>query len=252
MYQKADALNISKDIINVADEYNNSALYWAITNGKIEAAQFIIEMGANVNTATNELGKRFEGDTPLISASGYGYLSIVNEMIEHGAKIDVRRKDGAHAAFMAAQKGHLEILQLLVNEDPSVAHLKGFEGKTCLYAAALGGHLNIVKYLASLPDIDVNCEDEYGEVPILAAAVRGHLDVLKYLTSLPLINLNKQDIHGYTPLMHAVYENCTESVLFLLQNGADSSIKDNYGKNALYWALLKNNANVIDILEKFS
>ena len=66
---------------------------------------------------------------PLIAASGGGYLSIVNALIKNGAKVNTTRKDGAHAAFMAAQKGHLEILQLLVEKDPSVAYLKGFEGR---------------------------------------------------------------------------------------------------------------------------
>ena len=251
MYRKAETLNITNDIINVVDEYDNSALYWAITNENRKAAQYIIDKGANVNTATNQFGFGFEGDTPLIAASGGGYLSIVNALIKNGAKVNATRKDGAHAAFMAAQKGHLEILQLLVDKDPSVAYLKGFEGRSALYAAALAGHLNIIKYLTSLKDTDMNSEHDNGEVPIVAA-IKGHLDILKYLISFPQTNLDVQDINGYTPLIHAVRENRTEVVQFLLEKGADASIKDNFGRNALYWALSRNDTNLIEMLERYS
>ena len=251
MYRKAETLNITNDIINVVDEYDNSALYWAITNGNSRSAQYIIDRGANVNTATNRFGFAFEGDTPLIVASGSRDLSIVNALIKNGAKVNVTRNDGAHAAFMAAQKGHLEILQLLVDKDPSVAYLKGFRGRSALYAAALAGHLNIIKYLTSLQDTDMNSEDDNGQVPIVAA-IKENLDILKYLISFPQTNLDVKDINGYTPLIHAVRENRTEVVQFLLQKGADASIKDNFGRNALYWALSRNDMNVIKMLEQYS
>ena len=62
--------------------------------------------------------------------------SIVKELLENCAKVDAQQKDGTHATFIAAQNGHLEALQLLLQKDPNVADLKGEGGRTPLVAAA--------------------------------------------------------------------------------------------------------------------
>ena len=54
IYQNSKSLDIVDDVINVQDENGSSALYWSIVYKNIEAAKFIIQVGANVNTATNE------------------------------------------------------------------------------------------------------------------------------------------------------------------------------------------------------
>ena len=54
------------------------------------------------------------GSTPLILASSDGYLSTVKMLMEKGAKIDAANIHGKHAAFLAAQNDHLDVLKLLI------------------------------------------------------------------------------------------------------------------------------------------
>ena len=79
-------------------------------------------------------------------------------------------------------------------------------------------------------------------------ASNGNLDVVKFFTSLQETNIDSQDDKGATPLILAASNNHPKVVEFLLQKGADASIKDNSGKNALDWATSKDYANVVNVL----
>ena len=228
LYEKAEALNITNQVINVQDELGRSALHWAIRQKHIEIAKYIIQVGADVNTATNQYDVGFEGETPLIQASFRGYLSTVKLLIENGANIEARRKSGDHAASAAAENGNFEVLKFIIQKDPNVTELKGYQGQT----------------------------------PLIAAAITGNLVIVKYLISLPQTNIDSQDDYGHTSLMYAAYLNYLEIVMLLIENGADRSIKVifiehiskllyyGYGKTALRFAELANNVDVIELLKE--
>ena len=228
LYEKAEALNITNQVINVQDELGHSALHWAIRQKHIEIAKYIIQVGADVNTATNQYNVGFEGDTPLMTASFRGYLSTVKLLIENGAKIEARRKNGGHAAQMAAENGNLEILKLIIQKSQNVTELKGYHGQNLLAVAANTGQLMIVKYLLSLPQTNIDNQDDY----------------------------------GHTALMVAAYRNYQEIVMLLIENGADRSLKTIlikqiskllyyvFGNTALRYAELANNEDVIELLKE--
>ena len=147
-----------------------------------------------------------------------GYLSLVNRLLERGAKVNATSKDGTHALYLAAQNGHLDIVKILSIKDPNVADLRGFLGRT----------------------------------PLTAAAQNGHLSIVTYLTSLTLTNIDSQDNDGNTPLTWAAYNNHTKIVEHLLEKGANASIKDNDGNTALYWVTQLGNINIVKLLvEKY-
>ena len=136
--------------------------------------------------------------------------------IEEGKKINLKREDGTHAAFLAARGGYLDPLKLLIQKDPSVADLNGFNGITPLGAASSNGHLMTVKYLISLPHINIDSQDDLGVTPLIWATFDGHLHVVEYL----------------------------------LQNHANKSIKDNFGNTAMDYAAAKNNTELINLLKQ--
>jgi ankyrin repeat protein len=56
---------------------------------------------------------------------------------------------GATAAYLAAQQGHLEVVEYLVEEGGASVKLLAYDGMSCLHAAAQGGHTDIVKWLVT-------------------------------------------------------------------------------------------------------
>ena len=214
LYQTAFALNITFEVINIQNKLGYSALAVSIIIGNIETAEYIIDLGADVNAATSHKDTGFAGNTPLIQAAGLGYLSLINKLIERGAKVDATSEDGIHALYQAAQNGHLEIVKILATKDQNVVDLRGYLGRT----------------------------------PLTVAAQFGHLSIVNYLTSLPQTNIDSQDNDRNTPLILGAYNNQTNVVENLLEKGANASLKDNTGNTALYWTAQLGYINIVKLI----
>ena len=314
IYHTPKSQRTANEVINAQDKEGYSALHWSIINNKIEASEYIIQIGANVNTATNEKDK-LEGDTPLISASFKGLIPIVKKLVKNGAKIYAKRKNGFHATQAAAHEGHLEVVKFLIQDEPQVVYLRGSHGRTPLIVAASKGHLNIVNYLISQRYVNIDGQDIDGDSPLMAAsfnnhtevvkflvhkganielkkkggahaaylaaqegnleilkildhnapfvidlkdligrtplqraARNGHLNVVKYLISHPQVDIDSQDDNGFSPLIEASINNHTKVVKYLVQKGANIKLKVKSGAHAAYIAAQKGHLNILTIL----
>jgi len=80
------------------------------------------------------------GWTPLMYASHYGYYTIVEKLVEAGAKIDFPHPiTGKTALMMAAGNGHTRCLEKLVSSDANLRQ-KDFKGNTAADYAHMHGH----------------------------------------------------------------------------------------------------------------
>ena len=211
--KRAVQWGMNEEILNAQDEHGTSALQWAIRYRKEEVAIYLISNHAQVNTATNSKDGEFEGSTPLISASFRGMTGVVKQLLIRGGMITAIRKNKSDAAFLAAQEGHLEILQTLVSKDSTVADRHGLQGRTPLAAAAWHGQVEVMKYLLEECGARVDAQDEFND----------------------------------TPLTLASESNKPQAVRYLLEMGADSTIKGEGRKTALEIALHEKNEEVIRI-----
>ena len=85
----------------------------------------------------------------------------------------------------------------------------------------------------------------------LAIAIsKGEIETVKNLIESGT-KVNKK-LNGLTPLMYAARYNKVEIINYLLQKGADSSIKDSQGFTALQYAELSNAYDAIAILKSSS
>ena len=60
------------------------------------------------------------GDTPLIAASSYGYIGIVECLVDYGADLDIQNRYGNTALIGAIQNGHIDIAKYLVKKGADV------------------------------------------------------------------------------------------------------------------------------------
>jgi serine/threonine-protein phosphatase 6 regulatory ankyrin repeat subunit B len=140
-------------------DYNSHGwgpLHHAAHNGHYEAVKLL----ANANPNDINHPTFYGGHTPLHEAA-YGegiedgdrkskedYIKIVNFLIEKGAKVNAKDKDGSTPLYSAARQGHLDIVKILVENKAEVVEEAGAGiGITPLYAAVLYGHPEIVEFL---------------------------------------------------------------------------------------------------------
>jgi ankyrin repeat protein len=91
-----------------------NALHWAAEYDAIDAVDFLISKGLDIN------GTGLEGKTPLIYAAEKGHLAIVKLLLAKGAEIHERSRNGESALMWASSKGQHEVVDYLLNEGASV------------------------------------------------------------------------------------------------------------------------------------
>jgi len=90
---------------------------------------------------------------------------------------------------------------------------------TALHMACDRGHLQLVQVLLAHPAIDVNLQSSSGSTPLLFACVNGQFEVVKLLLRDGRAKMNVPDSQGRTPLWHATSNDHLKIVQLLLLVG---------------------------------
>ncbi|KAI9483523.1 MAG: ankyrin repeat-containing domain protein [Benjaminiella poitrasii] len=99
-------------------------------------------------------------------------------------------------------------------------------GLTCLHFAASRGHLNIVQCLVEEYSINVDSTDKEGETALLKAAYHGHYHVIEYLLD-HHANIHQKDKDGWTALHNACSKGYFRIVRLLVERKAKVDVKIN-------------------------
>lgn len=158
-------------------------------------------------------------------------------------RLAVQDKIGLAALLWAASKGHEPLVRLVLEQGARVDERDG-EGHTALHRAASEGHENIVRLLLEKgADLYARTNDES---TVLHWAVSSRSDTVARLVLMSGLRaeINFQsfegadDSHLYrgTALHWAAIGGYEAMAKILLEEGADTSLRDNTGKTALIWA----------------
>jgi ankyrin repeat protein len=131
----------------------------------------------------------------------------------------ISEKNHFNVFLWACQKGHLEIVKLLIDMPGfNSLNMQDTNGTTPFHNACQFGHIEIVKLLISTPGFNsLNTQCNYGQTAFLHACVRGHLEIVKVLISVPGFNsLNTSNNFRLTPFHYACFYNYLDIVTILL------------------------------------
>lgn len=197
--------------VNVDVSMGDTPLVYAIEQGKYNAFQKLLELGADVNKVVPKRGYTdfAENNTPLmIAATQEDPQYTVDLIIDKGANVNARNALGRTALMIAYHKdGVEESIQALLDAGADI-EIQDNKGQTVLYYA--------IERVASYDSI-------------------GWLELLFEDGRTP--NVNVRDKRLDTPLMFAVIMNRLDAVEFLLTKGADLEIPDQDERTPLFYAL---------------
>jgi len=110
----------------------SSAFFEALDFHLTPEVQALLIAGSDPNARREDL-------TPLMLASMAGHLDLVEMLLEAGARVDARTREGATALIGACQHDQLQVVKALVRAQADLqAALKG-SGTTALYWACFSG-----------------------------------------------------------------------------------------------------------------
>ena len=115
----------------------------------------------------------------------------------------------------------------------------------------LNGNYNASLMLSLINDgANVNSQDPTGRSPIHQAAINNDLATIKRLLEKHHADIEAKDNSGYTPLMLAACYGDIAIVNYLIEHGADKTIKDTDGEDALYKATNRGRTDIVRLLKK--
>ncbi|MDA9573632.1 ankyrin repeat domain-containing protein [Rickettsiales bacterium] len=101
-------------------------------------------------------------------------------------------------------------------------------GETPLAIAAISGHLNIVELLLEQEGIDVNADNDNGDTPLHCAAMNGRLEVVELLLKQKGINVNAANKDGFIPQIIAAQNSYVEVARLLGNNVISRNNSNNF------------------------
>jgi ankyrin repeat protein len=230
----------------------STALHWAIHWEAADAVDMLLAAGADPQAKTRL------GVTPLFMAAEIGSPSLVSRLLAAGADVNMAALSNGEMPLMAAARsGSIETVKILLDAKATVDARDTLRGTTALAWAAEQNHVDIVKLLLAR-GADPKAASKVatpaaggrggGANADPRAAATGGLTALMVATRerardsmVALLdggaNVNQEAGNGTTALVIALQNGDAETAKLLLQRGADPNIVNAKGWGPLFLAV---------------
>ena len=238
----------SEDIERLSGE-----LLKCVRNDQLVRAKLLVKnLGREVRAAVSR-GTNEDGCSPLFIAAHLGRISFVNFLldeccadIEQRGTYEVAEDRSRHQVtplWCAAVADKLEVVRTLIRHAAEVNALSDTQS-TPVRSACYMTNIDVVR-----------CLVENG-ADIHRPNVNGGTCLINSVQSVPLCqflieqgaSVNAVDNSGNLSLHYAIREGRFDAVVLLLKHGSDTSIRNDFGDDALQTAALRGHANILEYL----
>jgi serine/threonine-protein phosphatase 6 regulatory ankyrin repeat subunit B len=211
----------------------------------LDLLQLFIDHGADVNV------QKKDGETALIRAVNPCVSkseSMVKTLLQNSAKISLKNKKGEKAFDFAVYNNCRKAIRLLLEYGEDV-NQNDKNGATYLMKASLNERVPIVKTLLK-NGANVSLKGaKWNDTALHFGCIGGSLEVVDLLIKHGA-KIDTRNKRGVTPLMYASAKGHVKIVERLLGKGADVNVKLNNGVTALKIAQKRKHHEVEEILKR--
>uniref|UniRef100_A0A3P9PLV9 Ankyrin repeat and SOCS box containing 3 n=1 Tax=Poecilia reticulata TaxID=8081 RepID=A0A3P9PLV9_POERE len=165
-----------------------------------------------------------EGESACYLAAQRGHLAVVRLLLKTHADLNQLTNDLSCPLYAAVDNGHTEVVKLLVRKRAQVNRVHTASCWTCLHQAFSfppQAHSDIVRILVDVCNLEAH--DDHRISPLFLAAQYGQKECLELLINAGA-TVNTQAADLATPLLIASQEGHQSCVDLLLDHGADPNI----------------------------
>jgi ankyrin repeat protein len=247
--------------VQVQDKQQNNVLHLAAETCSNSILQMILEK----TKARMVNSYNLKEVTPLIIAVQQNFVEAVEAFLKlPDVNVEVATKtDHYTPVSIAAQKGFLEILKLLMAAKANLNDESAYE-ETPIILALQNGHVEcalellsgeVTMYYSQYYYYLLYCRhvvDENGNSPLFLAASKGYCEVIEKLIALHRANaqtsdrefLSEQNGLFQTPLLIAVKNNQYQAAKLLVDAGATIDTCDANNDSCFHWCVVNGNTGI--------
>ncbi|TGO81886.1 hypothetical protein BPOR_0983g00010 [Botrytis porri] len=190
-------------------------IQWAAGFSKPSIINLLLEYGAKVDEKIPMIG-----GTALHLASRYGSKNNIDVLLSQKLDINQKDLDGRTPLHLASLYDREENVEYLLDTGADYSQLDNYNNMAIHYAASFG-ELEILKNLYRRGSLRyINESNFYHNAPLHLASIYGHVNAVKWLVGKGAA-INQPGIRGDTPLHLATARGHVEIVRELLNNEAD-------------------------------
>ena len=222
----------------------------ASTAGHCDKVKALLKLPIHPDCKTEKMllqsvGVLQPGPTALLLAAEKGHLNVVELLIDAAADVNVGSDDenGHTPLLLASQQSHLDVMHLLVQAGAKQDPLKR---QSILHSAAAKGRTEVVMLLLEF-GTDPNEIVRGDKTALHFAAANGHLKVMKLLLDAGT-STGKEDMLGHTALHSAAHAGEQAAIEMLLEAAADPLKVTRGDKTALHFASSNGHLKVMKLL----
>ncbi|CAB4060411.1 ANK [Lepeophtheirus salmonis] len=174
-----------------------------------------------------------------------GHENVVELMIQKGAPISAKTKNGLAPLHMSSQGDHVDAARVLIHYKAPVDEVT-VDYLTALHVAAHCGHVRVAKLLLDCK-ADPNSRALNGFTPLHIACKKNRIKLVELLLKYGA-SIESTTESGLTPLHVASFMGCMNIVIYLLQHQAGPDDATVRGETPLHLAARANQTDIIRIL----
>lgn len=235
---------VFRDSAQVRDNDDCKLLHTAASSGSVQTTSILVSAFSISRDPFEALSARDGQDkTPFHYAAENGHTEIVQLLLNYKGTTESEDESYQQAAELAAARGHLATVKLFI------IAVKKIRGYKILEAASRAGQLLVVEHLLRNELASPDGDQSYAR-PISSAASKGYKEVVRTLLRYNAA-VNIQDATRQTPLHHAAENGRYYVAQTLLKNGANVNAPDTERNTPLHSAAKAGRVGVIELLKKY-
>ncbi|KAI7809274.1 KN motif and ankyrin repeat domain-containing protein 4-like isoform X2 [Triplophysa rosa] len=167
-------------LVNMADDNGNTALHYSVSHCNFSIVKILLDTGMCKIDLRNKSGYTAIMLASMTSAESPGDLKVIQQLMELGDVNSRVGQVGQTALHLAVRHGRVPIVHLLLAQgaDPNA---RDHAGNTPLISACERGHVNVVRILLEEANCDVNLKDKGGRNALSLATQASHKEIVDLL-----------------------------------------------------------------------
>lgn len=181
---------------------NYTYMHAAAKNGNIGQIEMLANQSNILLNIPNDCGY-----TPLMLAAEHGHVDAVDLIIKLGGHRSIDKGhyfDQQTAMHFAADKGHVEVVRILLSHHSKSVNSVDRLGYTPLFCASQNGHVDVVNVLMDNNCTTIDQRNVFNVTPLFAAVEHGHIGVVETLMARGCTTINGRCYNGTTPMQMAI------------------------------------------------